>query len=347
MSLTPRQRQTARMLVDLARSRGLSRNRALEFAAAAYAESGLDPQATNKSSRAAGLFQLLSSGYRQKAQQLGGLYDPRANALAILPNYVSYWKSHPQAAPGEAGRDVELSGEGADFYSRPLGLLGNLGPAVPAGPGLPPARTLAGGVPPPQPPPQRWRATPEVLGAINQGLEILSKRSPSAMGAEAFAQSKLAQPALGQLPAFVPHRFSAIVPPRPAVASSRTAPIVATKPAGKGYSGALAEAFYDPLGSWDNGHFGGAIGHHSDHVHLSITNPQAMLTAITQARKMGLNVGENPYVGGVEPVHVHGSFHYQDFPGKYGGRKLGKAIDVSGDPVKMAAFYKWATGNLR
>jgi hypothetical protein len=72
-----------------------------------------------------------------------------------------------------------------------------------------------------------------------------------------------------------------------------------------------------------------------------------MLAAIRQAQAMGLNVGENPYVGGVAPVHVHGSFHYQDFPGRYGGKQLGKAIDVSGNPQAMAAFYKWATSNLR
>lgn len=106
----------------------------------------------------------------------------------------------------------------------------------------------------------------------------------------------------------------------------------------------LAEAFYDPLGSWDNGKFGGPIGGHSDHVHLSITNPQAMLTAIQTAQAMGLRVGENPYVGQVHRVHVNDSFHYRNFSGKYNGKKLGEAIDVSGDPAKMAAFYRWATG---
>lgn len=111
--------------------------------------------------------------------------------------------------------------------------------------------------------------------------------------------------------------------------------------------GSLAEAFYDPLGSWDNGKFGGPIGHHSDHVHLSITNPQAMIEAIRYAQAHGLNVGENPYVGAVHPVHVKDSFHYRDFAGKYGGRQLGEAIDVSGAAPRMAAYYKWATANLR
>lgn len=121
----------------------------------------------------------------------------------------------------------------------------------------------------------------------------------------------------------------------------------ADAPAGTGAGlrdAGLAEAFYDPLGSWDNGKFGGAIGNHSDHVHLSITNPQTMLTAIQVAQSMGLRVGENPYVDKVDPVHVNGSFHYKTFPGKFNGRKLGEAIDVSGTPEQMAAYYRWATG---
>lgn len=45
------------------------------------------------------------------------------------------------------------------------------------------------------------------------------------------------------------------------------------------------------------------------------------------AQRMGLHVGENPAFGGVAPVHVKNSNHY-----------TGHAIDVSGDPQKMAAF---------
>src|ERR1043166_7213927 len=123
MALTPSQAQVAQLIYRLATNSGLPSNRALELVAASYAESGLNPQSTNESSGAAGLFQLLSSGYRQKAEQLGGLFDPTANTMAILPNYLSYWQQHPQAAPGEAGRDVELSGMGSGFYSNPLPLV--------------------------------------------------------------------------------------------------------------------------------------------------------------------------------------------------------------------------------
>jgi murein DD-endopeptidase MepM/ murein hydrolase activator NlpD len=148
MALTRAQLQTAQLIMGLARQGGLNPARARELAAASYAESGLTPTSVNKSSGAAGLFQLLSSGYRSKAQQLGGLFNPRANTLAILPDYQRYWQQHPGAAPGEAGRDVERSGRGAGFYSRPLGLLGG----VPVGGGgIPPEVPAAGGGGPPSP----------------------------------------------------------------------------------------------------------------------------------------------------------------------------------------------------
>jgi hypothetical protein len=112
--------------------------------------------------------------------------------------------------------------------------------------------------------------------------------------------------------------------------------------------GSLAEAFYDPIGQWDNGRFSKqGIGNHSDHVHFSVINPQAMIQAIHQAQSMGLRVGENPYVDKVDPVHVKDSFHYRNFPGSYGGKPLGEAIDVSGDPRQMAAFFRWGLANLR
>lgn len=45
------------------------------------------------------------------------------------------------------------------------------------------------------------------------------------------------------------------------------------------------------------------------------------------AEKQGLSVGENPHFGGVDPVHVTGSYHYK-----------ARAIDVSGSTEQMRAF---------
>lgn len=151
MALTQQQTQTARFLYGLATSRGISPRRALEVVNAAYSESGLNPGARNKTSGAGGLFQLLSPGYVNKANQMGGVNNPRANALAILPNYQSYWRSHPNAAPGEAARDVERSGQGSGFYSGALGQIqqavgrvGQVGSLAPPGAAQPSAMAAPG-----------------------------------------------------------------------------------------------------------------------------------------------------------------------------------------------------------
>lgn len=107
----------------------------------------------------------------------------------------------------------------------------------------------------------------------------------------------------------------------------------------------VAELFYDPAGQhrqWDQGQWINPIGNHSDHVHVSFSNPQTALTLIQIAQDMGLRVGENPYVDPVDGNHVSGSFHYKTFPGQYGGKSLGEAIDVSGPSDLMMRFYETA-----
>lgn len=88
----------------------------------------------------------------------------------------------------------------------------------------------------------------------------------------------------------------------------------------------LYELFYDPLGGWKYGQSIGAIGNHSDHVHVAASRDQVVALG-KYAQSMGLHVSENPAFGGVNPVHVANSFHYK-----------GEAIDVSGPPAKMRAF---------
>jgi hypothetical protein len=76
--------------------------------------------------------------------------------------------------------------------------------------------------------------------------------------------------------------------------------------------------------------FSGVWGGHADHVHVA-AGPKTVveLGRIAQDR-FGLHVGENPHFGGVNPVHVPGSYHNK-----------GEAIDVSGDPKKMAAYARF------
>lgn len=87
---------------------------------------------------------------------------------------------------------------------------------------------------------------------------------------------------------------------------------------------------------------GGPTHSTGPHIHVAYTNPQAVLSAIRLAQSLGLHVGENPYVGSVAPVHAQNSYHYRTFPGKYNGRRLGEAIDVSGP--KMQQFYSMLLG---
>jgi len=333
MALTQAQRQAAQLIMGLAAQRGLGVNRQRELAAIAMAESGLNPNARNTSSGAAGYFQLLSSGYVNKAKQLGGLYNPRANTLAILPDYINYWRQHPNAPPGAAGRDVERSGMGADFYAKSLPMFGGVGPGSvspsqvdPAGPGTPAAPAL----------PNFSGAVTAMRNLVVQNLSRGQNLDPTAFASIMQRAIRQRQQAAAAAPADTGNDSSSLTTEAPGTTGTAT-----------GSKHALAEAFYDPLGSWDSGRFGGPIGGHSDHVHLSITNPQVMIAAIHQAQQMGLRVGENPYTDKVDPVHVTGSFHYKDFPGRYSGKQLGEAIDVSGSPDLMARYYRWATGNLR
>jgi hypothetical protein len=103
-------------------------------------------------------------------------------------------------------------------------------------------------------------------------------------------------------------------------------------PSGGGKAKGLAELFYDPMGGWDNGKQIGAIGGHSDHVHIG-GQPETVLSLARAAEKMGLAVRENKKFDPVDPVHTQGSWHY-----RFGGTG---GADISGDPKKMAAFTKF------
>lgn len=111
--------------------------------------------------------------------------------------------------------------------------------------------------------------------------------------------------------------------------------------------GGVREAFYDPIGAYDEGRWIHPIGGHSDHVHLSFDNPRVAMAAIRKAQQMGLRTTENPWAEGsaVERgVHTPTSYHYQTFDGQYGGGRspiLGKGLDVSGDAGAMANYFRW------
>lgn len=68
--------------------------------------------------------------------------------------------------------------------------------------------------------------------------------------------------------------------------------------------------------------------------------PSAVKLGKIAEDQFGLTVGENPAFGGVDPVHVEGSYHYQEDQ-----RGRGEAIDVSGDPEALLAFNKFVADN--
>lgn len=305
--LTAQQQKTARQVYQIAVSHGLSPRHAREMIAAAYAESGLNPGTDNKQgSGAAGLFQLLSAGYVNKARKLGGVHNARANTLAILPDYERYWQQHPNARPGEAARDVELSGEGAGFYSHNLGMFNGVGGAAAAVPSAArPAPT--GGL----------TGAPDKMALI-QALTQHGGPDVSSLAA-LLSQPQESAPA-------APHG-----PPHPDHAPRRGAQQMGHA------AGGITELFDDRIGGIKNGHQIGAIGHHGDHVHVSMGSLRAQQAVIAHAIKMGLHVGEDDVHDKVDPVHVKGSYHYQH----YGKSKLARAADVSGSPQRMDAFYRW------
>jgi hypothetical protein len=103
----------------------------------------------------------------------------------------------------------------------------------------------------------------------------------------------------------------------------------------------INELFYDPLGGIKMNQGIGAIGGHSDHVHVSLSTAGAQWRAIQQAKRMGLRVGQDTDAN-VTKVHVADSYHYR----KYNKNSpLRMAADVSGNPKQMAAFYRWVAAN--
>jgi len=114
--------RNARRIWTLALAAGISEQRAREMIAAACQEGLLEANTVNASSGAAGLFQLLGP-YVTRANQLGGVSDPRANTCAILWNYKAYWDLNPVAPGGLGAKVVEQSGAPVSFYAAPLATL--------------------------------------------------------------------------------------------------------------------------------------------------------------------------------------------------------------------------------
>lgn len=93
-------------------------------------------------------------------------------------------------------------------------------------------------------------------------------------------------------------------------------------------SGQLTELFYDPVTGVKRGQKIGAVGGHSDHVHVA-TGPKQLAAIKKLATDMGLSITSEDEGYDGDGVHTSGSYHYQ-----------GRAIDVAGPPERMAKFTK-------
>jgi hypothetical protein len=86
---------------------------------------------------------------------------------------------------------------------------------------------------------------------------------------------------------------------------------------------------------------------HDTHIHFGFTTPDTAIKVIEKALSLGLRASENPYTTGVDNgVHTVDSFHGKTFEGDFNGKKLGKGLDVSGDPNKMEELFNWVSTEL-
>ena len=86
---------------------------------------------------------------------------------------------------------------------------------------------------------------------------------------------------------------------------------------------------------------------HDTHIHFGFTTPDTAIKVIEKALSLGLKASENPYTTGVDNgVHTTDSFHGKTFEGDFNGKKLGKGLDVSGDPNKMEEMFNWVSTEL-
>jgi hypothetical protein len=231
--------------------------------------------------------------------------EPGIDALLAGVSKVAGGEHGPQAV-----RDI------VSHYERPQDPGGEISRAL-SSLGRSPASNLGGGAAP---------ALPSVAGgssaadpnlrrqAILQLIQSIGSKgdmTPLVQAIQAFKQSGTESPA----------------------GISATATVAPTSAAPHG--GGIAELLQEGTG--------GPTHSTGPHVHAAFNDPNLELAAITWAQQHGLSIRENPYVGDpVDPVHAEHSFHKLLFPGDYNGRKLGRAIDVSGPAMK--AFYTYLAG---
>ncbi len=266
----------------------------------------------------------------------GGIGD---NGTSFGPFQLHYGGAYPASAPqgADASQAWAWSPQGVDYA------LSRMGQVAGGQTGGQAVRSIVSRFERPADP------GPEITRALAAyGAESSSGRTPGSepggggsipspavspsTGRREFAQALLAARTptglntSGLLQALINRRNTAASAPTQGPAA---APGTATPTRGGG-TYQLAELLHEGVG--------GPTNSTGEHIHAAFKDPQSTLRAIRLAQTLGLSVRENPYTDPVDPVHAPNSYHKLTFPGLYGGRKLGEAIDVSGP--RMLDFYR-------
>jgi hypothetical protein len=338
--------------------KGLTRQQAAGVVGSLMQESGLRPTAKNPSSGALGI-----------GQWLGGRKTNLLNSgNSGLRGQLDFLWSELQGPENAALKRLKGAHSVADAvdaftwgFERPGRAEANIPNRVKQARAALGTGGGGGGSTPVMPNPDNRRLTSDA-GAQAQAAQITLPERPrlqiTAPTAPAFAarastsQAPTSQPGAPQMPAYnAPERFQAGKALEALTALGQATPTAATTgdqataPSGGGKykaSGAkgsgVLELIYNDGGSGygiKNGRvvnapqaYSDVWGGHRNHVHVA-AGPQTVVALGKLAQSMGLHVGENPHFGGVDPVHVPGSYHYK-----------GEAIDVSGDAGRMSRYAK-------
>lgn len=276
-------------------------------------ESGFDPKAVGDDAKAGygntfglGLGQITTKYNDDVINFFGGrdaMMDPVTNILAMKmvydrqgikawygTRYVTDKDAHYKG--GDLGGDVPTAGKGNTASNFNLG-----GSQTPVAPKANPFTTIAS---------LSQNQSGPFADTMNRGWDLLGQLWQQKYGQQAAPTSLASVTKMGGTGGSVDQ----------------------TAGAGGGLSG-LREAFYDPVGGYDNGTSIGPIGGHSDHQHFG-GGPKTIARIIKLAQERGLTVRENNAVDPVDPVHVQNSWHY-----RFGGRG---GADISGPD--MEGFFR-------
>lgn len=251
-----------------------------------------------------------SSGWRQER---AGLYKDPNNLEASVGRFFDETRAvkHKYKTAGELAAAVQrpaaqFRGRYQERSAEADALLGGRRGAQ-AGPAASPLAARATGL----------AATPDGL-TRNDLLQqyVLTRGKPGALQGLAGGLGSLERP----------------VAPAPQAAAIAAPTGSSTAGAPRAGSGKLLELFWQGPGGVNvkNGAVvpQGFVSGHDKHVHAA-ASPREVLRLAELAKEMGLHVGEHKKFGGVAPVHVKNSNHYRD-----------QAIDVSGDPKRLAAYAR-------